>query len=93
MAQGRGNESARVYIGNIPYLTTADEVQALFQPYGGAENVNVVIDPATGKSKGFAFADLLNPANLQEAIDGLGGLDVGGRNIIVDRAGPRKPRS
>ena len=92
MNDRHGSTGARVYVGNIPYKATADEVQQLFQPYGGAQNVNVVIDPTTGKSKGFAFADLMNPANLQDAIDGLNGLDVGGRNIIVDRAKPKAGR-
>lgn len=74
-----------LYVGNMPYSTSENDLRDLFEPYGPIESVRVIAD------KGFAFVDL--PAETaQDAIDALNGKDVGGRPLTVNEARPRTER-
>lgn len=75
-----------LYVGNMSYNTTENDLRGLFEPYGPVESIRVISD------KGFAFVDV--PAEkAQEAIDALNGKEVGGRQLTVNEARPRTERS
>ncbi|MDX9848623.1 MAG: RNA-binding protein [Tenuifilaceae bacterium] len=75
-----------IYIGNISYTMTAEEIKAIFIPYGNVLNVRVIIDKQTGKSKGYAFVEMENEVEAQNAIKGLNETEVKGRNVKVNSA-------
>ncbi len=78
-----------VYIGNLPYQTTEAEIRQLFEPYGTLERVNIVKDP-TGNARGFAFVDFVKKEDADRAIAELNGSAMGGRQLNVSEARPRK---
>lgn len=75
-----------LYVGNMPYSTTEDELRTMFEPFGPVAEVRVIGD------KGFAFVEIPEE-NMQAAIDALNGKDVGGRTLTVNEARPRAERS
>lgn len=78
-----------IYVGNLSFKTTQDELRQLFSQFGQVESVNLITDRATGQSKGFGFV-VMDPAGAQEAIDKLNQTQVGGRTITVNEARPRE---
>jgi RNA recognition motif-containing protein len=82
----------KLYVGNLSYQTTSDQLQALFANIGEVEEVAVIEDRDTGRSKGFAFVSMTNDSEAQQAIQELDGKDLDGRNIKVSEARPRAPR-
>ena len=85
--------SKRIYVGNLPYAASDDELASIFSEYGTVEYARVAIDRETGRSKGFAFVDLSNDEDALKAIDALHGADYKGRTIVVNEARPREERS
>ncbi|WP_018123270.1 RNA recognition motif domain-containing protein [Desulfovibrio oxyclinae] len=83
--------SKKLYVGNLPWSMTEDEVRAAFQTYGEVNSVNLIEDRETGRPRGFGFVEM-GDADAQEAIDNLDGKDFGGRNIKVNEARPRVER-
>ncbi len=83
--------AVRLYVGNLPYSTTEDELRELFDGYGAVEQVQVATDRETGRSRGFAFVDMATDSDAQSAIEGLGGYRMDGRPITVEVARPRQP--
>lgn len=85
----------KLFIGNLPYSMTDDQLQAIFAPFGDIVSANVVIDKFSGRSKGFAFVEFTDDAAAAEAQKALDGSDQGGRNIAVKEALPRpdKPQA
>jgi RNA recognition motif-containing protein len=83
-----------IYIGNLPYSATNDDLQQAFSAYGEVSRANVIMDRETGRSKGFGFVEMNNKAEGEAAIKSLDGSELGGRNIRVNEARPRqdKPR-
>jgi RNA recognition motif-containing protein len=81
----------RIYVGNLTYDTTEDELLELFTPYGQVRSAQVIIDRDTGRSKGFAFIEIESGAD--EAIAELHGRNFKGRDLTVNEARPREPRS
>ncbi|MEW6735664.1 MAG: RNA-binding protein [Acidobacteriota bacterium] len=81
----------RFYVGNIPYRTTTEELQKLFDPFGTVTSVNIVTDKDTGQSKGFAFVDI--DADLDTIISQLNGTLLHGRSIKVSQAIERHPNN
>lgn len=79
----------QIYIGNLPYETTEDEVRGLCAPYGEVNSVAMIADRDTGRFRGFCFVEMEEEA-AQKAITGLAGKEVGGREIRVSEAKPRK---
>lgn len=75
-----------LYVGNMPYSTTEDDLRTMFEPYGPVAEVRVIGD------KGFAFVEIPEE-NMQAAIDATNGKDVGGRTLTVNEARPRTERS
>src|SRR4051794_38834142 len=90
----------QIYVTNLTYTTTEDELSQLFEPYGIVESVRIITDRDTGRSRGFAFVEMPNATEARAAIDGLDGRSLGGRTLTVtearpreERDGPRRPRS
>ena len=77
---------SKLYVGNINYATTEDELRELFGSYGPVSAVDVVRDRYTGQSKGFAFVHFEDPTHAEQAIQGLNETEVGGRTNRVDAA-------
>ena len=81
-----------IYVGNLPYSITDDELGELFSPFGEISSAKVIMDRESGRSKGFGFVEMLEKADAEEAIKALDGSSVSGRNIRVNEARPREPR-
>lgn len=82
----------RLYVGNLSFHTTEDQLQQLFASYGQIDSVKLVTDRDTGRSRGFAFVEVADDAAAQKAIDELNGRDLDGRNLTVNEARPREER-
>ena len=83
-----------IYIGNLSYNVTDQDLQKLFEEYGKVERSNIISDRETGRSKGFGFIEMPEQSEGQKAIEELDGQDVDGRDIRVNEARPKedKPR-
>lgn len=81
-----------IYVGNLPYQTTEDDLLSLFSAYGDVSSAKVIMDRDTGRSKGFGFVEMDDNSQGQEAIEALEGTDMGGRNLRVNEARPREDR-
>jgi cold-inducible RNA-binding protein len=77
----------KIYVGNLSFRTTADDVRAAFAAYGTVTRAEVASDRDTGRSKGFAFVEMSDGAD--QAIAGLDGSQMGGRSLTVNEARPR----
>jgi RNA recognition motif-containing protein len=82
--------SKNLYVGNLSFATTSDDLRDLFAPYGNVKSAQVVMDRETGKSRGFGFVEMADGGD--EAINALNGQDVGGRALTVNEARPREDR-
>jgi cold-inducible RNA-binding protein len=81
-----------IYVGNLPYDTTGDDLVELFQTYGTVTSGQVIIDKFSGRSRGFGFVEMANDDEAQAAIDALNGSPYGGRPLTVNEARPREER-
>lgn len=80
----------KIYVGNLPYGVTEEELRQAFAPYGDIESATLVTDKYTGESKGFGFVEMSSQAQAEEAIKKLDGSPLKGRNIRVNQARPPK---
>jgi RNA recognition motif-containing protein len=78
-----------IYVGNLPFSTDEDDLRQAFEAYGQVEDVKLIKDKYTGKSRGFGFVEMSAEAEALSAIDGLNGKDFKGRNLTVNKARPR----
>jgi RNA recognition motif-containing protein len=83
--------SKKIYVGNLSYQTTENDLSALFEPIGQVESVHIITDRDTGQSKGFAFVEMRDE-DAEKAIAQLNGMEVGGRSLTVNAARPREER-
>ena len=81
-----------IYVGNISYQTTEDDLRAAFSAFGGIERVNIVTDRDTGQPRGFAFVEMTEQDSAEKAIAQLNGTDLNGRAITVNEARPKPSR-
>ena len=79
----------KIYVGNLPFSATDDEVRALFSEFGTVESVKLIRDRDTGQPRGFGFVEMPNE-EADAAIQGLDNTDMGGRNLRVNEARPRR---
>jgi len=79
----------RLYVGNLPYSTTDEELQTLFARAGAVENVRVMRDMATGRARGFAFVQMKSDEDAQKAIAEFHQYQLGGRALVVNEARPK----
>jgi len=82
-----------IYVGNLPYSTTDEELKTQFAPFGQVDDARVVIDRDTGRSRGFGFVDMPDRDEAGAAIADLNGKDNGGRPLTVNEARPRRENS
>ena len=85
--------STKLYVGNLAFQTTSQELQELFATAGTVESASVVEDRDTGRSRGFAFVEMSTKEEAAAAIDQFNGKEVGGRALKVNEAKPRENRS
>ena len=79
----------KIYVGNLSYRTTEDELRDAFEPFGSVGTVDIIIDRETGRSKGFGFVEMPGDAEAKNAIEALDGKELGGRPLRVNEARPR----
>lgn len=82
----------KLYVGNLSYATTQDELQELFSQAGTVASVELIKDRDTGQSKGFAFIEMSNQSEAEKAISTFNGYRLGNREIKVNIARPREER-
>ncbi|HZJ74202.1 MAG TPA: RNA-binding protein [Perlabentimonas sp.] len=75
-----------IYIGNISYRMTDEEIKNVFAPYGNVLSVKIIVDKQTGRSKGYAFVEMENEEDGQNAIKALNETEISGRNVKVNLA-------
>lgn len=80
-----------IYVGNLPFKINEEDIRKAFAVYGAVTTVNIIKDPATQKSRGFAFVQMANNTEAQAAIAALNGKDFLGRPLTVNEARPRTP--
>jgi len=81
-----------IYVGNMSYGTSEDELRTLFEEHGTVDAVRVITDRDTGRPKGFAFVEMGGAAEAEAAVQALNGKDVDGRSLTVNEARPRNER-
>ena len=83
--------SKKIYVGNLPFSTTEDELAEMFQQVGAVESVSIITDRDTGRSKGFGFVSM-GDEDADKAIAAYNGKDIGGRALTVNEARPMVKR-
>ena len=78
--------SKKLYVGNLAFSTTEDELRAVFEQHGDVESVNVITDRQTGRARGFAFVEMEDASAADAAMRALDGSEVGGRTLKVNEA-------
>src|SRR5215204_2985018 len=79
-----------LYVGNLSYRMTEDALRQEFEQYGQVTSCTIIMDKATGQSKGFGFLEMASPEEAQAAITGLNGREIQGRRLNVNEARPRE---
>ncbi|GAC1463787.1 MAG: hypothetical protein NVSMB9_01680 [Isosphaeraceae bacterium] len=82
----------RLYVGNLSYSMTSDELKALFEPYGQIRSAEVLIERDSGRSRGFGFVEMENDDRANDAIQYLDGSEHAGRRLTVNEARPKTPQ-
>ena len=81
-----------IFIGNLAFGSTEDDLRQLFEQYGAVDTINIITDHDTGRSKGFGFVEMPDTAAAKSAMQGLNGKELTGRALTVNEAKPREPR-
>lgn len=79
-----------IYVGSMDSRVTEEQLRKAFEVYGQVDRVNIVTDKDTGQPRGFAFVEMTNDAEGEKAIAGLNGSPLGGRNLNVNEARPKR---
>ncbi|MFA6338782.1 MAG: RNA-binding protein [Candidatus Paceibacterota bacterium] len=82
----------KLYVGGLAWATTNDSLKQAFAQYGEVEDVQVITDKMTGKSRGFGFVTMVDDGAAEQAIQTLNGAELDGRNITVNEARPKSDR-
>jgi RNA recognition motif-containing protein len=83
----------RIYVGNLKYSVTDDELMAMFSEFGEVASADVIKDKFSGQSKGFGFVDMPNKSEAEDAIQALNDVMQNGRKLTVNEARPRSERA
>ncbi len=78
--------SKKLYVGNLPFSATEDDLRSLFEPHGSIASVNVITDRDTGRARGFAFVEMDEASDADKAMSALDGTEMGGRSLKVNEA-------
>jgi RNA recognition motif-containing protein len=81
-----------IYVGNLAFTATEQDLRHLFEPYGAVDEIRVIMDRETGRSKGFGFVEMPDGTAARSAIAKLQGHEIAGRTLTVNEAKPREPR-
>jgi RNA recognition motif-containing protein len=81
-----------IYVGNLAFSATEQDLRQLFEPYGAVDEIRVIMDRETGRSKGFGFVEMPDGTAARSAIAKLQGHEIAGRTLTVNEAKPREPR-
>ena len=81
-----------VYVGNLAYTTSSDDLRETFSAFGEVTSANVISDRDSGRSKGFGFVEMSDDSSAREAIEKLNGTEMDGRTVTVNEARPREDR-
>jgi RNA recognition motif-containing protein len=81
-----------IFIGNLAFTATEEDLRQLFEPYGAVDTINLITDRDTGRARGFGFVEMPDSRAAQSAMQGLQGKDLAGRALTVNEAKPREPR-
>jgi len=81
-----------IYVGNLSFDVTEDQVRSLFETYGAVDKVNIITDRDTGQPRGFAFVEMPDADAAGKAIEALNGTTMGGRNLNINEARPKVDR-
>jgi cold-inducible RNA-binding protein len=84
--------ATKLYVGNLSFRTTSEELREAFSAVGKVESASIIEDRETGKSRGFAFVEMATPEEAAAAIEAFNGKEFGGRNLNVNEAKPRTER-
>ncbi|BCU77310.1 RNA-binding protein [Luteolibacter sp. LG18] len=79
-----------IYVGNLPYTATEEDITGLFASYGPVDRVKIITDRETGRSKGFAFVTLGDQSQIEAAVEALNGYDLQGRALRVNASEPKE---
>ena len=82
----------KIYVGNLPWLTTSADLEQMFSQHGAVRAAEVISDRETGRSRGFGFVEMETEEGMNAAIQALNGADIGGRPLTVNEARERTPR-
>jgi len=82
-----------IFVGNLSFNTSDDELRQAFEPYGQVDRVSIMTDRDTGRSRGFGFVEMANNEDGEKAIAALNGAQLGGRTINVNEARPKPERA
>jgi RNA recognition motif-containing protein len=82
----------KIFVGNLDFGATEESIRIAFEAYGTVERVSLMTDRDTGRSRGFAFVEMTDSHEADQAIQGLNGTDLGGRAINVNEARPKTER-
>jgi RNA recognition motif-containing protein len=81
-----------IYVGNLAYSTTEDDLRNMFEAHGRVDRASVVMDRMSGRSKGFGFVEMPNDAEARNAIAALNEMETQGRRLVVNEAKPKTDR-
>lgn len=84
--------ATKLFVGNLPYTMTSDDLRQAFSKVGAVADANIVSDKMTGRSRGFGFVEMASDEDAKKALD-LNGTEVEGRKIFVSEARPQAPRN
>lgn len=82
----------KLFVGNVPYQITEDELKSAFSEAGTVESVAIITDKMTGRPRGFVFVEMATDEDAQKAIEMMNGKEIGGRALNVNEAKPREDR-
>ena len=87
-----GESCVNIFVGNLAFTATEQDLRQLFEPYGTVDTVRIMHDRETGRSRGFGFVEMPDTRAAQTAMDALNGTSLAGRTLTVNEARPREPR-
>lgn len=90
MHAARNGSLKKLYVGNLPFSTTEEDLREMFEQHGPTVSVRVITDRETGRSRGFGFVEFEEDSSAEKALQALNGADMGGRSLRVNEAQDRQ---